>query len=220
MSAARMKTTGEEFRVQCTKRCKFIIYRNARFSSKRIFGWISAGTGRGSLVKKLWGVRKALQTPQLINHRFAFSFLLEPQYLAQTWFVKIDHDLPVDFKGGCGTVAVRPCLHLFSGSGGSGYIHLGIRQVVFCQPGACVFAIGAPPGAVHHDPTVRKLYRFGLWFLKPVSHLEVYLADSAAQNFIGRLIINVVHIHVTDDALLIDDKNGALTLAIIAQYAV
>lgn len=103
------------------------------------------------------------------------------QHFLQARQVEIDHDGAVDVEGGGGAVAACPALHLPGGAGSGGDIHLGVGQVVRSQPGARVFAIWAPFGAIHHNAAVGQVYRLGLGELRAVAHLGVDLSDGAAQ---------------------------------------
>lgn len=87
------------------------------------------------------------------------------------------------------------------------------------QPGARVFTIGAPFGAVHHDAAVGQRCRLGCGRLRAVAHGGVYLADGAAQFIVVWLRGDVVHIDVTDDALFIQDEDGAFGVAFLPQHA-
>ena len=40
------------------------------------------------------------------------------------------------------------------------------------------------------------------------------------ENIVFRLQVDVMHIHITDDAILVDHEDGALALAFLAQHAV
>jgi hypothetical protein len=49
--------------------------------------------------------------------------------------------------------------------------------------------------------------------------LRLQLSQDAEQQFVVWLAVNVVHIHVSDDALLVNDKDGALGMAFRTQDA-
>ena len=142
------------------------------------------------------------------------------EHFLQLWQVEIHDDGAVDVKSRRGAVAVTPLLHLPAGAGRGSDIHLGIVQLMGSQPGARLLAIRAPFGAVHHNAPVREGNgcRFG-WF-RAVAHFGIDLADHASQLQIGRLLIDVMHVHVADDALLVDHEQGAFGGAFRPQYAI
>ena len=142
------------------------------------------------------------------------------QHLPKARQVEIDHDGAVNVKTGGGAVTVGPGFHLLHRAGGGDDIHLGVGQVMLRQPGARVLAVGAPFGAIHYDPAVGQRHWFRLLRFRAVAHCGVDLADSAAQLVIGWLQVNIVHIHITDDALFVDDKERAFGHAFVLQHAV
>ena len=143
------------------------------------------------------------------------------QYFAQFRLVKIDNDGAVDIKSGCGQRAIGPLAHLLGCARHRVEIHLGVFQLVFLQPGARLFAIGTPTGAVHDDTPVRQLDFLWLdlfWLL--CGSFWVNLTQDIVQHLVIGLFINIMNIDVTDDALFIDDENGPLGMPFAAQHAV
>ncbi len=158
------------------------------------------------------------------SHPFSGETTLEylrvanPQETSDPRAVEIHHDRAFDIEGGGRLIAVGQTAYMLGGGAVFGDINFQITDTILVQEGPDTPAFRAPGSAVDDDigiwPGVGS-FRFGRRASgcrrrRPGRALGLDLRQDAEQFFVIGLLIDVVYIHIADDALLIDHENGAL----------
>jgi hypothetical protein len=132
----------------------------------------------------------------------------------QLLFVEVYQNGAVDVEGGGGYIAVSPQAHLVGRAGGVGYVDLPVRQVARSQPGAGLLARRAPIVAVHDDPPMWQIDLFYRFYRRSSGcgrrRLRIDPAQFGQQNFVVGLVVDVVDVNISDNAILVDEKQRPL----------
>ncbi len=133
-------------------------------------------------------------------------------------FVELGHDGAFDVEGGGRLVAVVPLLDLGGGGRVGLDIHFDVLQAARLEPGARPAAARAPAGAVHDDAAVGQRLGFGrraFQLGQALGGQRVDPAQHVEQHIVVRLVVDVVHVDVADDAPFIQHEKRPFGMAVI-----